>query len=227
MQIMGLLSMANLTYSSGRFEIFQAKMRDVDAYLGVGINYQMTETDKILFHGLKAILALKENDEQNALLQTALCDEVFGAGKDVQPTVWFSVLGVYFSHLVKCLLYKKYSRSNEKPLPNLKLKKLSQSIGLSLKTIQDFSVKFRSAAVIYCLALGLSDQVHGKKTSAFEDAIDQGAGMKYFVAMAHHWLTVFITITEDTQKFKVNHVTAALDLFVELDVFETMLLWQL
>jgi hypothetical protein len=51
--------MANLAYSCGKLEVFYTRMNDIEPYLGQGINYQMTETDKILYYGLLAVYHLK------------------------------------------------------------------------------------------------------------------------------------------------------------------------
>lgn len=56
---LGLLSQANLAYSCGKLEIFYQKLQTIEAYLGPGIHYELTETDKILFYGLQALKYLK------------------------------------------------------------------------------------------------------------------------------------------------------------------------
>jgi len=229
-QIMSLLAMANLAYSCGKLEVFYTRMNDIEPYLGQGINYQMTETDKILYYGLLAVYHLKKRDEPKAYQYAILVDDVFEA-KDVQPTVWWTVLGLYYSVLVKASLYKStagWKEGTHKTIPALKQKKLLQNLTTTGKRAQDFATKFNSTTSVVLITSALIDHCQGKKTQAFLDAIEKGTqySMKYFVAVAHHWITVLISISDNAQtQARVNHVNRAMNLFLEMDIFETMLIW--
>lgn len=95
----------NIVYSRGNVSGLRDKLEEIETYSTAGVDYQKDAVGKLLYFGLWAISYWKSGASEKAY-QAAQAIEDLLDSKEVEPTVWFTFIGIYYACLVKLAIYK-------------------------------------------------------------------------------------------------------------------------
>eukprot|EP01126_Amoeba_proteus_P059011 TRINITY_DN7679_c0_g1_i1.p1 TRINITY_DN7679_c0_g1~~TRINITY_DN7679_c0_g1_i1.p1 ORF type:complete len:567 (+),score=98.18 TRINITY_DN7679_c0_g1_i1:1108-2808(+) len=232
MQVLSLVCQVHIAYSRGLPVMAKEKFDEIETYFASGINYSLDQVGKILFFGLLGVHHYMLGEYEKSYHDTLQIDKMVEE-KEIEPTVWFTFVGLYYCELVKIALMKKqesWTTGKHKDIQGLSLKKLSFSINKVFKLLEDYHTVFNCSLPAFFIIKGLLESDRKKTLTCLENAISASSCMKfyYWKALSHFWfgqqtnnLSTNYNITDN----KFNHTNTALSLFTEQGVFHAALLW--
>eukprot|EP01125_Pyxidicula_operculata_P022380 TRINITY_DN910_c1_g1_i1.p1 TRINITY_DN910_c1_g1~~TRINITY_DN910_c1_g1_i1.p1 ORF type:complete len:2117 (+),score=467.99 TRINITY_DN910_c1_g1_i1:912-6353(+) len=234
MQVLSLVAQANIFCCIGETSQFKIVIDEIEAYCAEGVEYKMETLTKIHYHSLLAIKLAKENRIQEAHYQANLVEKL--VRNHHQPTVYFSVIGIYHALMIYVLILLKTEdwvsgqHKTIKQVPNIK--KFVHQTSKMIKILEDFGHTFAVAVPCYYIVKGIFEEsIGGKRGSSYlKQGIESSRelGMKYFEAVTHHWIGMSSTSIRDTADIitdRIKHKDIAAEWFAHLGVQEGNLLW--
>eukprot|EP01128_Nolandella_sp_AFSM9_P002078 TRINITY_DN12469_c0_g1_i1.p1 TRINITY_DN12469_c0_g1~~TRINITY_DN12469_c0_g1_i1.p1 ORF type:complete len:814 (-),score=175.38 TRINITY_DN12469_c0_g1_i1:254-2695(-) len=227
-QVLALICEANAYYYLGNLESFLALMPVLDSLSSSSINFEMDPLSRMLYEGLNALYRYLQRDYSGALSSASRSLHIF---KTSQPTVYFAFTGPLHAFIVAQLLYSKRDEFKaELQSSSAAIKKLPSTLSKDVRVFEEFKNNFPLGGPAYFITKGLLDRmVYKKKNRFFEDGLELAlaTSMKYYEACLHHWVGISLDMRDSPQEVqaKLKHKDSAMDIFISLDVNESVLLW--
>eukprot|EP01126_Amoeba_proteus_P002955 TRINITY_DN10966_c0_g1_i1.p1 TRINITY_DN10966_c0_g1~~TRINITY_DN10966_c0_g1_i1.p1 ORF type:complete len:499 (+),score=98.75 TRINITY_DN10966_c0_g1_i1:551-2047(+) len=227
MHVLAYLAQAHLLYSQGKLSTFFEIMDSFDFAFAPGVGYKMDIVSHCLYHSLMCIKSYKQENYSKSFAEAMLVCELFDS-KETEPTFYFAFLGLYYSLLIMVLLLHKFDWSGKMKYTylNLTQKKYIALLTKHMKHFEEISCIFKSSVPASKIISGLFYQTQSKHPFQLQEGLEfcQTQGMKYFEAIIHFWIGFSsIKDSHQTVQAKLQHRERAMEMFVQMDVFDTML----
>lgn len=228
LQALALAADATGAYYLGHARSFDEVMVQLDSFHAAGIRFELEAASRLLYHGLCALRWLRRGDSTRAVEEALQARALFEA--QAQPALYFSFLGYYHALLVLVLVQRGRPEDAQAGKTPQSLKKFGAKLAKDLKLFDDFAAAFPVANACIGIVRGLYEQTLLKrKTRVLDEALESAHNLDllYYKALIHQWIGLSMDI-RDTQRdvqTKLQHRDTAMEIFIQLDVNESQLLW--